>query len=278
MTEGSLLTHAGKRYFHLGVLAGVILIGSYLYYARETTPSGGSLGGLIYGALGLLAILVLMFLGVRKRWYTSHLGTVQGWVSAHIYLGLLTLLIIPMHAGFHFGWNVHTLAFALLVLAVVSGLVGIGLYLTVPAKLTQHEGGMLPDKIESEINRILDEMEALAAGKFGVFRGFYLGELHRARETKLKGWRALFRGQDRTAALAERTQEFSKVVSQIPKAHQEDYSQFFGLVLKKTEIENQLARQLRLKNALEAWLYIHVPVSIAMVVAVIIHLLAVVYF
>ena len=278
MTEGALLTYGGKRYLRFGALAGMALVGSYLYYARDTTPSGGSLGGLIYGAIGLLAILVLMFLGVRKRWYTSHLGTVEGWVSAHIYLGLLTLLIIPMHAGFHFGWNVHTLAFALLVVVVVSGMVGVVLYRTVPAKLTQHEGGMLPDKIESELNRILGEMEALAAGKFGVFRGFYLGEVHRARQAKAQGWRVLFKGQDRAAALAARTQEFTKVVSQIPKADQGDYSQFFGLVLQKTEIENQLVGQMRLKNALEAWLYIHVPVSVAMVVAVIIHLLTVVYF
>jgi hypothetical protein len=273
MTDGSLLAY--KSYWRASLLAGLALMLGYIYFNRDVTPSGATFIGLIYGAIGLVAILLLLFLGVRKRWYTSRLGTVQGWTSAHIYLGLLTLLIIPMHAGFHFGWNVHSLAFALLVLTVLSGMVGVILYLLVPRWLTQSESGMLPDKIESEINRLLGEMEVLASGKFGAFRGFYLGEMQRARPTKMMGWRILFRGLDRTAVLAARTQEFSKFVSKIPKSDQEDYSQFFGLVLKKAEIENALARQMRLKNALEVWLFVHVPASMALLVAVAIHLIVV---
>lgn len=273
MTEGSLLNY--KAYWRASLLAGLALILSYIYFNRDVTPSGGTFIGLIYGAIGLVAIFLLLFLGVRKRWYTSRLGTVQGWTSAHVYLGLLTLLIIPMHAGFHFGWNVHSMAFALLVFTVLSGMVGVILYLLVPRWLTKSESGMLPDKIESEINRLLSEMEVLASGKFGAFRGFYLGEMQRARPTKLMGWRILFKGLDRTTVLAARTQEFSKFVSKIPKSDQEDYSQFFGLVLKKAEIENDLARQMRLKNALEVWLFVHVPASMALLVAVVIHLIVV---
>jgi hypothetical protein len=36
--------------------------------------------------------------------------------------------------------------------------------------------------------------------------------------------------------------------------------------------------QMRLKNALEAWLYVHLPVSIAMVVAVVVHVVAAFYY
>jgi hypothetical protein len=35
---------------------------------------------------------------------------------------------------------------------------------------------------------------------------------------------------------------------------------------------------MRLKNALQAWLYVHVPVSIAMLAAVGVHLLVVLYY
>jgi hypothetical protein len=278
MTDGTVLTYGGRRYLVLGALAGAALLGSYFYYIQETTPTGGTVGGLIYGAVGLAAILALMFLGVRKRWYASRLGTVRGWTSAHVYLGLLTLLIIPMHAGFHFGWDVHTLAFALLVLVVLSGLVGVGLYLIVPPKLTRYEGGMLPDKIESEINRLLSEMRPLAGNKSGLFQRLYLEELRRSRAMKPQGWRLLVQHRNPAAVLAVRTRELNKALPQVPSADHEDFSQFCCLVLQKTELENHLAGQMRLKNALEAWLYVHVPASIALVVAVAVHLLVVLYY
>lgn len=275
MIEGSVLFYGGKRYLIMAALAGGALLGSYVYYAHDTTPSGGTVGGLIYGAIGLAAILVLMFLGIRKRSYASHLGTVQGWVSAHVYLGLLTLLIIPLHAGFHFGWDVHTLAFVLLVVVVLSGMGGLALYLTVPRMLTKYESGMLPDKIESELNRIVGEMKPLASGKTGLFQRLYFEEFRRAFATHPHGWRLLFARQKPSSTLKVRVQELNRILPQIPASQHEDFSQFSALVLQKNEMESYLAGQMRLKNALQAWLYVHVPVSIAMVAAVIVHLLVV---
>ena len=278
MFKESVLFYDGSRYLIMAALAGAALLGSYAYYASDTTPSGGTVGGLIYGSLGLAAILVLMFMGIRKRSYASHLGTVQGWVSAHIYLGLLTLLVIPMHAGFHFGWDVHTLAFVLLVVVVLSGLGGLMLYLTVPPMLTKYESGMLPDKIEAELNRIMGEMKPLASGKTGLFQRFYFEEAWRAFTTKPQGWRLLFANPKPSSTLNARVQYLNRILPQIPASQHEDFSQFSALVLQKSEMESYLAGQMRLKNALQAWLYMHVPVSIAMVAAVIVHLLVVFYY
>jgi hypothetical protein len=278
MIEESVLFYGGKRYLIMAALAGALLLGSYVYYASDTTPSGGTVGGLIYGSVGLAAILVLMCLGIRKRSYASHLGTVQGWVSAHVYLGLLTLLIIPMHAGFHFGWDMHTLAFVLLVVVVLSGMGGLALYLTVPPMLTKYESGMLPDKIESELNRIVGEMKPLASGKTGLFQQLYFEELRRAFTTHPHGWRLLFANQKPSSTLKVRAQELNRILPQIPASQHEDFAQFSALVLQKSEMESYLASQMRLKNALQAWLYVHVPVSIAMVTAVIVHLLVVFYY
>ena len=278
MAADTLLTYAGKRYLWLGAIAGVALLVSYYYYARDTVPSGSTLGGLIYGWLGFLAILVLMFLGIRKRWYASRLGTVQGWTSAHVYLGLLTLLIIPMHAGFRFGWDVHTLAFALLVIVVLSGIFGILIYLTVPQKLTAYESSMLPDKAEAEINRVLGEMKQLVGEKSAMLQRLYEEEIRHYQEIRPQGWRLLFRRLDPAAILSAKTRDLNSIVPRIPETEQESFSQFCSLVLRKTELESLLASQMRIKNALEAWLYVHVPISFAMVVAVAIHLLVVLYY
>jgi hypothetical protein len=278
MAADTLLTYAGKRYLWLGAGAGAALLVSYYVYARDTVPSGSTVGGLIYGWIGFLAILVLMFLGIRKRWYASRLGTVQGWTSAHVYLGLLTLLIIPLHAGFRFGWDVHTFAYALLVLVVLSGVVGLLIYLTVPQKLTAYESEMLPDKVEAEINRVLGEMKQLVGEKSVVLRRLYEEEVRHCQEIKRQGWRLLFKGVDPAAILSVKALDLNRILPKIPETERESFSRFCSLVLRKTELESLLAVEMRVKNALEAWLYVHVPISFAMVVAVAIHLLVVLYY
>jgi hypothetical protein len=274
--QGTLLTYGKKRYLWGTVIGVVALLVSYSYYSRTTIPSGSTVWGLVYGWIGLIAILVLMFLGIRKRWYFSHLGTLQGWTSAHVYLGLLTLLIIPMHAGFQFGWDVHTLAYILLVVVVLSGIVGLIIYLTVPVILTTHGSGMLPDKLEAEINQIFKEMKQLAANTPGIFQHLYQEETRRSRERTSQGWRILFTRVDPDAILAQRTRNLHNQLADMPATDQEGFSKFAGLILRKTELEAYLVGQMRLKNWLQAWLYVHVPASIAMMAAVAIHLLVVV--
>jgi hypothetical protein len=276
--QGTLLTYGKKRYLWGTVVAAVALLVSYAYYAQTAVPSGSTVWGLVYGWIGLIAILVLMFLGIRKRWYFSRLGTLQGWTSAHVYVGLLTLLIIPLHAGFQFGWDVHTLAYVLLVIVVLSGLVGLIVYLTVPVILTTHESGMLPDMLEAEINQIFSDMKQLAAGKPGIFQHLYQEEARSSRERTSQGWRILFVRVDPNAILAQRTRDLHKQLAGMPATDQEGFSKFAGLILRKTELEAYLVGQMRLKNGLQAWLYVHVPASIAMVAAVCIHLLVVVYY
>jgi hypothetical protein len=278
MAADTLLTYAGRRYLWLGTGASAALLVSYYFYARATIPSGSTLGGLIYGWLGFVAILVLMSIGIRKRWYASRLGTVQGWTSAHVYLGLLTLLIIPMHAGFRFGWDVHTLAFALLIIVVLSGVVGLLIYLIVPQKLTVYESSMLPEQIETEINRVLGEMKDLVGEKSAGFQQLYEEEFRRCQEIKPQGWRLLFKGVDSVAMLSVKALELNRILPKIAETEQESFSQFCSLVLRKTELEALLAGQMRVKNALEAWLYVHVPMSFALIVAVAIHLLVVLYY
>ena len=59
---------------------------------------------------------------------TSGDWSLKAWVSAHVYLGLAVMVVATLHSGFQFGWNIHTRAYGLMVLVVVSGLCGITVY------------------------------------------------------------------------------------------------------------------------------------------------------
>src|SRR5690606_20878395 len=73
---------------------------------------------------------------------------------AHVYLGLSLLIIATLHTGFQFGWNVHTLAYALMVLVIVSGIYGIVAYSVVPGDVTMNRN-------EMEFRAMLEEIAQL---------------------------------------------------------------------------------------------------------------------
>ena len=90
--EGALL-YRGARY--LWVSLGLILACVILYSTqRGPRPAGGGTWqGYVLGTVGALLILWLAWLGIRKRRYASTVGSVAGWTSAHVYLGLSLIAI-----------------------------------------------------------------------------------------------------------------------------------------------------------------------------------------
>ena len=272
--ETSFLTYRSGRWLWISLATAIVLIVHYLYYRSRAVVYGGSVEGLLYGIAGTGLIAILMYLGIRKRSYSSSLGTLQGWVSAHVYLGSLTLLLIPLHAGFRFGWDVHTLAFALLVVVVLSGIVGIVLYKNVPSRLTKLEAGLQADKIDGEMGRLLVDMRALVKDKSDALVQLYKSEIATLQKARPQGWSLLLRGQG-SDLLALRSKDLAKKVSSIPSEDQAAFQILSQLLLKRAQLELNLMRQMRLRNALQAWLYVHVPVSIALVVTVGLHLVMV---
>ena len=120
----SFLQYARLRYFKLALLISLLSAVAYVVYRPPQGSYGGSWVGYTLGTIGALLILMLLWFGVRKRRYRSNVGQVQGWLSAHVYLGTSLIVIVTLHAGFEVGWNVHTLAYVLMLLVIASGMIG----------------------------------------------------------------------------------------------------------------------------------------------------------
>lgn len=273
----SFLTYGSKRWLLIGIVSSLLLSSSYLWYRRYMLPHGGTPVGLAYGVTATAIILLLMVLSVRKRRYAKGLGTMQGWTSAHVYLGLMTLLLIPLHAGFKFRVDVHTLAFMLLVLVVASGVVGVIMYRTVPPRLTLLEQGMHADKIDAELTRLVSEMRTLSRNKSDAFVRICRTEIDRLTGTRHLGWRILWT-PGWADPLSLRGQELARAIPAIPASEHQDFQALSRLIMQTVQLEHNLVQQMRLRNALQAWLYIHVPASVAMMVAITIHVLTVFYY
>jgi len=139
----SILNFAGGRYLKAACLLSAAAIALYVWYEPplpHPKAYGGTWVGYTLGSVAAGLVLWLLVLGVRKRSYRSTLGTVQGWTSAHVYLGLTVLLLATLHSAFEFGWNIHTYAYALLVIVVCSGISGVYVYLRCPKLVTKNLG------------------------------------------------------------------------------------------------------------------------------------------
>jgi len=158
-------TTARWRNFWVGV--GAVLTAAYFAarWWRGGFQHGGSPAGIAYGIFGTVAILVLLAFGVRKRWYRSTWGTLDGWLQSHIYLGLLSALVIFFHSGFRFQDRVAVAAFVTLGVVVASGFVGASLYTSVPRRLSEVESDLTPAELSAQIQQLADGMARIAGSR-----------------------------------------------------------------------------------------------------------------
>jgi len=259
----------------------LVLVISYIIYSRRVSPNGATLVGLIYGLISFVAILLLMYYGMRKRSYTAKHWSLRAWLSFHVYIGTMTLLLVPLHAGFKFGFDIHTLAYVLLVMVVGSGIVGAALYLLLPRRFEPFGEELtypLGQSTDEELRKIIRQMRALAIDKSQEFAEACQTEIEYGIPKRHVGWGLLWRKSATAALVATQIEAFQDYLQHIPEVEHEAFQNLARLATQKRDLEHRMVAQMRLQNLLEAWLYIHLPVSLVMFVVVIIHILVVFYY
>jgi hypothetical protein len=119
--------------------AAVLALSVYAIYAvlSPDGPRGGSFTGLFFASVGTGIIVFECLLGWRKKYPASRLGRVRTWLRGHVWLGLLSFLLIVLHSGFRWG---HGLAGALMWIfaaIVSSGIFGVVLQNWLPHRMTE---------------------------------------------------------------------------------------------------------------------------------------------
>lgn len=262
------LRHRRWRWAKIASIAVVVAVLIYAIDDPQPVPNGGSAYGYILGTIGALLILWLTALGVRKRAMTPGAWSLKAWTSAHVYLGLSLIVIATLHTGLQFGWNVHTLAYALMMLVIVSGFVGIVLYATLPRLLSDNRGERTETQMVVELRTIDSQLHDVAQSLDGKDAALVRAALDD--DPFAAGfWRRLSgrfpRGATREALDAFRRERV-------------DAGQVIGLLERRATMLVTMRRHMRLKAALEGWLYIHVPTTFALIAALTAHIVAVFFY
>ncbi len=100
-----------------------------------TWPGGSSFPGFTFGVLGGLICLFEFLLWPRKKFRAWRIGRTQHWMRAHIWLGLLAVPLLIYHSGFRWGGSLSTILMVLFLVVIASGVWGLVLQQFLPSKM-----------------------------------------------------------------------------------------------------------------------------------------------
>jgi hypothetical protein len=296
----SILTHAKSRYLWISIALGVASIVAYVWHVPSVAPNGGTWLGYTLGTIAALLIVWLLLFGIRKRSYSTTLGSTRGWLSAHIYLGTTLILLVLLHCGFQFGWNLHTLALVLMLIVIFSGFFGVYAYLRYPTLMTRNRESATRDAMLEEIQEIDQNALALADGIAPEIHAVVLRSIE---NTRLGGgvWTQLRARDGSDIAIARIRAAIEKRETQVgePQPLQagqtiiamvdflagraddkqsEALRKLIDILSRKRALATRVARDIQYQAIMEIWLYIHVPLSIALLAALIGHIISVFFY
>ncbi|MCS7034492.1 MAG: hypothetical protein NZ561_10950 [Phycisphaerae bacterium] len=270
----------------------------YFPYSHSTLhgPSGSSWQGIAYGIAGTVFMAFAMLLSLRKRLRTLRIGRAFWWTQGHVWLGLLSYPLILYHAGFRWGqpFGLTWWLMTLFTLIVLSGIVGVVLQNIIPTKMLRE----LPletiyeqiDHVSLRLSREADEIVTSATqsraeeafDREAIPAGANLATLtHSTAMSKGQALLQKFYNDEVKPFLTERNPRrspllnlttasaaFDAVRLALPRELHEHLNDLQDIV----DERRQLLRQRRLHHLLHGWLLIHVPLSFALTVLAVVHI------
>jgi hypothetical protein len=279
----SILEFRHGRYFKLALLLCAAAIGVYAWHdppAIYLKPYGGTWLGYTLGTIGAVLILWLMLLGIRKRRYRSSMGSVQGWTSAHVFLGASLIVIATLHSAFEFGWNIHTLAYALMMLVIASGFFGVYAYLRYPEYMTANLAG---ETLETMLLKVADlevKCKRLALDLPDEINVLITDAAKRAAEKSALGgsFRRQLAGVDPRHPMRVARDELLKTGTRFSGDQAKVQEQLVMEMTRIVALTDRVRRDLQFRALMQIWLYFHVPLSFALLAALTAHIISVFYF
>jgi len=272
MQRSNIFDYKNYLYFKIAVVVILVAFAAYLIFEPAVGHYGGSFLGYGLGTVSTLMVLWMAWYGVRKRRYRSG-GSTQGWLSAHIYLGTAMTALVTLHSGFHYGINIHTLAYGLLLIVVISGFFGNYTYMIYPRQMSENMG---EDSLDSLLLRIA-EADKLARQIALVMPDAINNTVSRAcRETSIGlGLIDQLRGYQPNCPSAQAVEDLTELGNELSPDQRKLYRELYTIMVRRLSLVKRARQDLMYRARLGIWLYLHVPFTIALLVAMTAHIIAV---
>lgn len=226
------------------------------------------------GWLLVVAVIALTLFNVRKKIPVLPLLSAATWLEIHAYLGIASLAIFVLHAGIlPPEGEFETVLWVVFLVVALSGLVGLWLSRTLPGRMRRHGELVLLDRIPVFRVRLAREVEELARRSVADTASTVIADLYANRLA------AYFAGpRNLLAHLVDTKRPLHQLRQEILR--QLRYLSPEGrAILAKIEsiitIKDNLDYQYSLQMALRSWLFVHLPLTYAMLLLIVTHIVLV---
>lgn len=278
----SIAIHGSFLYWRNGLYAKwaalLCAVSLVLYWVNQPVgpPNGGSWLGYTLGTIGFGLILWLAWFGIRRRRYGGTM-LLEGVLSAHVYLGLALIVVATLHTGFHFHWNVHTLAFVLVVLVVGSGAFGAFAFWRYPELMTGNRAGKTLGTMTAE----LATLDIACRSQALAFSDDIVALVNRVvGGGERRGWLSALSFTSRRESVRRLSMDaISRVQKELVerRATPVEVLPLVQSLTQRLTLVERLYRDQLYRTLLLQWRAVHVPLTVGLVVALVIHIVVVFY-
>jgi len=235
-------------------------IGLYAWDApRHDGKWGSTWCGMSVGIAALLVMLFLVGLGLKRRVPHWRLGRAQTWLRGHIWLGLLLVVLVALHAAFSLGGTLTLWMWILLGLVTVSGIFGVLLQQFIPTMLLHNVPG---ETVAQQLDRQIAALPDLARRILKKQPNDAIARFYREHmEPYLAG------STSRLGRGAGSETLFQSLRTMTPADAHNDVNQFEELCRRRRQLQHQKL----MMRVLYSWLIVHVPLSWTLLIVTLAH-------
>jgi hypothetical protein len=240
---------------------------------------GNSPLGLLYGCISYAIFIFAVLLNTRRKFPSARLGSAKIWLRAHIWLTILTLPLVFMHAAFHFGGMMTSSLMWLYLLVMFSGFYGLALQQFMPALMKAR----LPlETVFEEIPFLSQQLLASALKMRGELRTMAVAGTPSPAASSLAeaadpSVTAILKGLEHDVLpflAARKTKRYplarprfaAEFFRELRVRVAPDFQERVDLLAQWTEERRQMDMQLRYHHWLHGWLLVHIPASFLLII------------
>lgn len=260
-------THVARR-IRFGLLTAAVaaaLWGAVVLRDRALRPTSFFTGWTLLGI-----VLFLSAFGVRKKVPVIPLGTAATWLRVHAWVGILGIVVYGLHTGGRLpqGRLEGTLA-ALFLVVSASGVIGLFLSRVVPARLARKGQEVIFERIPWHLRDVRRRAETLVLASVAqsnqtTLADFYERRLHRFFARPRNYWHHIAQSNRHARALMTELRDLDRYLNEDERKMSAD---LLKLVWEKDDLDYHYA----LQGTLKGWLFVHVPLTCALLVFAALH-------